>query len=487
MTQRSLGRAAAGGAAYVGTAQAVSVLVSLLSTIIVARLLTPDDYGVMAMVAPVTAFLIMFRHLGLNHAAVQARSITDRQVNSLFWINMTASAAIGLVLLALAPVVTWFYEDVRAGYVTAASAVNIIVAGSATQHMAMMNREMRFGRISAIDIGSSFVTLAATVALAWALRTYWALWLGGLAATLFSSVLTWRSSRWRPSRPAFRGVGDMVRFGGAVTGFNLLNFLHRNLDNVLIGKMWGPVALGLYDRSYRLMMFPLQNINGPLGRVMLPVLSRLQDQPARYRRSYLLAARAIMLMSLPAIAVAAATSDRLVPFLLGDRWSGASPIFFWLSLAALLQPIGNSTGWLFISSGRPGALLRWATFHMSIMVPALAVAVQWGPAAVAAAYFLTGALVTPFLFAYCVRGTSVSTWDMYAICAPPFLAAALTWAGIHFLLADWPIVPLLAVALPTAYAVSLGILWVAPEGRDHLRTLLSLAASTASSSRWMRR
>src|SRR5690606_11395460 len=105
-------------------------------------------------------------------------------------------------------------------------------------------------------------------------------------------------------------------------------------------------------RSYRLMMFPLQNINTPLSRVMLPILSRLHDEDARFRRSYLTALRAILILSTPGIAVAGATSDRLVPLLLGEQWAQAAPIFLWLSLAALVQPLSNTTGWLFIARGR---------------------------------------------------------------------------------------------------------------------------------------
>jgi PST family polysaccharide transporter len=238
------------------------------------------------------------------------------------------------------------------------------------------------------------------------------------------------------------------------------------------------------------MTFPLHNINAPLGRVMLPVLSRLQDQPERYRRAYILAVRAIMMAAIPAVAVAASTSDRLIPFLLGERWSAAAPIFFWLSLAAFLQPLSSSTGWLFISSGRPGALLRWATFSTAIIVPALCVAVIWGAAAVAAAYFIAVAATTPLLFIYCVRGTSVRTSDLYAVWAPHIIASSLTWAVIHFLMADWPFIALLCVSLPLSYLLALAALWALPGGREAVRALRSLVSSTFASSRagaWLRR
>lgn len=480
-TPASLGKTAAAGMAFVGTSQAVRIIVTILSTIVVARILSPGDYGVVAMVAPVTAFLLLFQNLGLSQAAIQAKTLDDHQSNALFWLNMAASAAIMLVLLALSPVVAWFYHDPRPGYVTAASALTVLLSGSAIQHMALLNREMRFARLSAIDIATSLVGFAATVLAAFILRSYWALWIGTFVGSLVGRSLVWRSSRWRPSlKVSFAESWHLVRFGGSITGFNLINFLIRNLDNILIGRVWGPGALGLYDRSYRLMMFPLQNINAPLGRVVLPVLARLRDEPERYRRCYLLILRGLTLATIPAIAVAVATSDRLIPFLLGPRWSAASPIFFWLSLAAFLQPVGNSTGWLFMSSGRPGAMMRWAAFQMLMMVPAFVIGVQWGPVGVAAAYFLVLILLVPLLLIYCVRGTSLSVWDLYAASAPSFISAGLIWIGLEWLTPKVSMAPLLCVAIPTAYAVNIAVLSLTSAGRESLSTMFALATSALS-------
>jgi PST family polysaccharide transporter len=232
--------------------------------------------------------------------------------------------------------------------------------------------------------------------------------------------------------------------------------------------MWGPSALGLYDRSYRLMMFPLQNVNAPLGRVVFPILSQLQDEPERFRRSYLMILRVIMFATVPAIAVAGATSDRLIPFLLGERWSEAAPIFAWLSLTALLQPVSNATGWLFTSLGRGGALMKWGAFATCVLVAAFCVGVQRGPVGVAAAYFFAVAGLVPLLFFWACRGTPVRTLDMYRLCIPPFVAAAITWAGVALVRDQLAMGPLLALSLVSAYALTLLTHWADPSARQDI-------------------
>src|SRR5262245_5305024 len=389
MSKGSLGQRAAGGIAYVGAAQVFNIVLATVSTIVVARILSPSDFGVVAMVTPIASFLAIFQNLGLNQATIQAKTITHEQINALFWLTMASSAVITVLLLALSPVVAWFYKDSRAGLLCAASSITVLLTGSALQHTALLNKHLRFKVLSMIAMASASVTFGATVASALWLHNFWAIWLGGLSGTLCNVLLVWLLDSWRPGfKVDMTGTRNMVAFGANLAGFNLLNFLSRNLDNILIARVWGANAVGLYDRSYKLMMFPLQNINSPVGQVMLPVLSRLRDDGPRYRRAFLVALRGLAFVCVPGVAVAAASSDRLIPLLLGKHWAEASPIFFWLSLAALTTPISNSTGWLFITSGRTASMMRWGVFDTIITLIAFVVGLPWGPRGVAIAYFL---------------------------------------------------------------------------------------------------
>lgn len=469
-------RVAASGAAWLALAQLARIAFSFLATIVIARLLSPEDFGVTAMVGPLLTLLTLFQDFGLSAATIQARTLSQAQSNALFWLNTGISAGLALLLLALSPLVTLFYGDARAGHVAAASAASLFLGSLGLQHSALLSRGMRFKVLGLIDLAGLFTTYTSTIVLALVLRNYWALFLGVLAGSLVQTVMWWRASGFRPSWPSMSGAGDLARMGGNVTGFNLLNLLVRNLDDVLVARVRGALEAGLYDRSYRLMMMPLNNINGPLNRLLQPILAKLQDEPVRFRRAFVLAVRVAMMAIAPAVAVAALLSYRLMPWLLGDRWQQSGAIFFWLGLAGLLQPVSNLTGLLFICTGRSRALLHWGVFSGVITIVAFAIGIRGGAVGIALALFVSLALRVPILFVWSSRGTPVRSLDLFAAQIEPLIgplvvaAAALTFGGAL------PFLPLFVVAVLASYLTCLAVCLVLPASREMTIEILRLAA-----------
>lgn len=478
---KAMGRSAAKGALFSGISQATKLIVTMVSIIIVARILSPGDYGVIAMTAPVTGFILLFQNLGLNQATAQAKEVTNEQVNALFFYNMAASAVIALCLIVLAPLTGWFYGDARPAYIMAASAVTVLVTGAALQHSALLVRGMRFKELALVEITASVAGLLFTIGYAFLFRSYWALWLGAFCGSFVSRTLLWQLERWRPHRPVvWSSINEMVRFGSNVTKFNVINYLSRNVDNVLIAKVWGTAALGLYDRSYKLMMFPLTNLNYPISRVMLPALSRLIDEPARYRRAFLLTLRAITLISIPGILAATLCSEQLIPLLLGSRWANAAPIFFWLGLAGLVQPIMSPCGWLFQSSGRADRQFRWGMFAAPVTISSFVVGLPWGPTGVAAAYFVVQTILVPFCYHYATRDNAVRPADIYKLLAPSFAAGLATTALSIFVFRSLPSTLLIIVTFLASYVIALILNLVTPAGRIALRDLYAMTAPKLS-------
>jgi PST family polysaccharide transporter len=468
---------AVSGAFYLGLSQIVRLVLTVLSTIIIARLLSPDDYGVMAMCAPVLGFLLMFQDLGLGTATVQQKTISDDQLNALFWINVLASMALAVILVAIAPGVAWFYGDVRAGYVTAAGAVGTLIGGTSLQHNALLNRNLRFGVLSASEIAGAVVTFLVAAALAFLLRSYWALVIGSTAGMATSTAIVWHRSPWRPRwRVSVAGAGGSARMGGHVTTFNFVNFFSRNADNILLGRFAGVDAVGLYDRSYKLMMLPLQSVNGPLSRLLMPLLSRMTEEPARYRRTYTFSLRALVLATVPGIAVATMFSDQLMPFLLGARWAGAGPIFFWLGLAGILQPVHNLLGLLFLSTGRSRPYMHWGVINAAITVAGFVAGMPWGPAGVAASFFLTTAARTPVIFAAACHGSPVRVSDLYAAHIGPIAGAAIACALVSIVGAQLGTGVLMILGIALAYILAVGCSLLTPGGRATIRQLAGLGA-----------
>lgn len=468
-----VGRTASRGAALTVASQVAKVGLTFATTIVVARVLSADQYGVVAMVAPITGFLLLFQNLGLGQAALQSRTLTYEQSNAMFWLNMAASLAVALIMLALSPGVWWFYGDPRPAYVMAASGITVLLSGLRLQHTALLNRDLRFGALSRNDILAAAATAGATIALALALRSYWALWGGPVIGAIVSTIAIWRVSGWRPRWGfSLKGTRKLVSVGADVTGFNVVNFFARNADNVLIARVWGSEAVGLYDRSYKLMLLPLQNFNWPLGRVVVPSLLRLKDDPARYRAAFLRVIRAISLATVPGIAAAAIGSREVILVLLGERWEAAGPIFFWLSLAGVAQPMTSALGWLFMTSDRSRAMLYFGVFSSAVTLLSFFIGIGDGAVGVARAYFIGQALLIPPLLFYCTRSTPISMGSLYAVMLPTPVAAAAAWLLVDGWRGELGLVPFLALTVAACYLLAFLAHAVTRDGRETLSTLL---------------
>ncbi|RWI29061.1 lipopolysaccharide biosynthesis protein [Mesorhizobium sp.] len=476
--RRSVGR----GAIITALAQSVRVATQIVSVIVLSRLLSPQDFGVVAMCAPVLAFIALFQDFGLTQATVQKSGIKHEEVNYLFWVNVAVSALLVCVLAGAAPLVAAFYGEPRVSGLVAALGLQIIAYGLGAQHLALLTRRMQFARLAIIDVASAIAGLAVSIAWTFIDRSYWALFAGTLTAAVLPTLCYWANSRWRPSLPRkVNGISELINFGAGITGFNFANFFARNLDNVLIGKYWGEAQLGLYDRAYKLLLFPLSQITNPLSKVMVPALSRLKDEPDRYRSAYLRVMPLILLVALPGVAFAIAMADVLIPFVLGEQWRQSSSIFLALGFAGLLQPLNNPAGWLFISQGRSGDFMRWGIITALTSVLAFLVGLPYGALGVAIAYAVSEYLRTPFLWLYIGKTGPLRASHILRAATPFVLGAHLALAAIWF---AKPVLPQqhivgMASAVALSYMITIMTALAFASGRETLRQALRLLPARA--------
>jgi O-antigen/teichoic acid export membrane protein len=466
-------RTARGGAVTFAS-QVFKFSVSLAATMVLGRLLRPEDYGLIGMVAVVIGFVSMFKDLGLSAATVQRREITSAQVSTLFWVNVSLSVCVGVVTAALSPAVAWFYGQPQLTSITMAYAFGFLFGGLTVQHEALLHRQMRFAAQATCDIVALLVTVAVTIILAWRGAGYWALVGGHLTTGFVYMIGIWAVCRWRPGRPALgSGVRSLLRFGGNLTGFTVVNFFARNLDNMLIGRVWGSQQLGLYAKAYQLLTLPIDQINAPITTVAVPALSRLNDSPDHYRRAYLRIIEKIAVLTMPGIALLIATADWVVLVVLGPQWTAAAHIFAALGVAALIQPITNTTGWLFISQGRTHDMFRYGLVASTIIVAAIITGLSWGAVGVAVVYALVWVcIITPLLFYWVGRTGPVRPRDFYLTVGPAFSAALGVLLALFLFrrshLIENPLAGLCA-SFVIACAVALVILCAIPAGRRALR------------------
>lgn len=475
------GRTVRGGAVML-SAQAGKFALQTGATAILARILTPADFGIIAMVAAVTGLISLFKDLGLSAATVQRPEISHRQVSTLFWINLAAGAVLALVGMVLAPLVAWLYGEPRLTAVMVALSCTFLFSGLAAQHSALLQRQMRFVPLASVELLSMLAGIVAAIALARMGAHYWAL----VAMTVVTAVATaagsWVASGWRPGWPA-RGTGvrPMLAFGGYLTGFNFLNYFTRNFDNVLVGVKLGAGPLGIYSRAYSLLLMPVQQINAPLSSVVLPALCRVVDDPAQYRGYLLRSTAFIATVGMPLIAFAFVDARELVLLLLGPQWEQAVPVFRWLAPAAFLGTLNVVPGWLCQSMGRTRRQFYWAAVAAPVIVGAFLIGIRWGVVGVAAAFSASWCLLLIAFIWYACHDSPVRPWDLARVLWRPALAAGV--AGGCLLLLRGPLASLdpgvlLRPVVDAAIfaAAFLAALVAAPGGGREVRGLVSLGA-----------
>lgn len=404
-------------------AQGVKFILGMGSTMILARLLTPEDYGLIAMVSAVTGFVLMFKDMGLSMATVQKAEINHGQISTLFWINVGLSVIIALIIIAMAPAVAWFYDEPRLTSITMVIGLGTILSGGTAQHHALLQRNMRFTTMARIGIVSQIVGIATGIYFAWAGFHYWSLVFMGLASSLYTVIATWISSGWLPGRPV-RGssVRPMLAFGGYLTGFNFLNYFTRNADNLMIGYFLSAPILGLYSKAYNLLTLPIRQVNSPLSSVVLPALSSLQNDDISYRQYFIRALTAMSALSFPIVVFSMIHSESLVVLLLGSQWQEAHSIFFALGPAALMGAINVAPGWLFLTRNRTRTLFMYGLVAAPFTVICMILGLQWGAQGVAWGFSLAYTISYCFIIPLACYGSPVRIADCVHALIGPILA-----------------------------------------------------------------
>jgi PST family polysaccharide transporter len=410
----------------IGASQVYRVALTFITNILLARLLLPTDFGLVATVSTILALVAVIQDLGLYQATIQRQRMSPAQMSALFWIQLAFGVLLAAALALSAPAVAWFFGDSRLRALTIAFAFLTLLNASQTQQLALLNRDLRFKAVAVIDAAG--VTAGAVIGtlVAWLTSSYWALFASALASSVVSLAGLWAACSFRPGRPSFEGdQKEILQFGSGVSGFNLINYFARNSDKLLIGRFFGNDQLGFYDRAYRLLLFPLQQIHAPLGRLMLPLLSRLQSDPFRYRKAYVECISLMMMASQPGLVFVTVFSTEVFLILLGPNWLAAAPIFRWLGLCALHQVVTATVGWLFLSQGRGGDFFKIGLFNGVTTVASFVLGLPWGALGVAISYTVGNYLVQlPATFWAAGRRGPVSTQDLVTISAPHAVATA---------------------------------------------------------------
>jgi PST family polysaccharide transporter len=416
--------------------QASTLLLRTGSLMIMARLLTPKDFGLVGMVTAVIGVFSVFKDFGLSAAAIQRSEITTEQSSTLFWINLLAGAILSLLTVAMGPFVAAFYHEQRLVGVTTVLATAFLFNAAGVQHSALLERQMRFVALSVMDVLSLMVSI--TIGITMALRGfgYWSLAATTIITPLVYAIGVWLVSGWVPGRPHRRvEIFSMMRFGGALTLNGLVTYFAKNFDKVLLGRFWGVDALGIYGRAYQLISIPSDNLNSAAGGVTFAALSRLQGEPARFKNYFLKGYSLVLSLTVPITFACGLFAADMIQVFLGHKWGSAAPVFRLLAPTSLAFAILTPLGWVLASCGRVGRNLRIALVLTPLLISGYAIGLHWGPKGVACAYSAVMITTVIPLVAWGIRGTPISLRDILLTVNRPLLSgivAAAVAFGLQF-------------------------------------------------------
>lgn len=438
LTQRTVA-----GARWSLASQGVRQALRVLTLITLTRLLAPRDFGLMSMALVVNGFIDLFRDMGTSTALIQRRELTQRLTSTTFWSNVTLGVSAALVTFAASPLIAGFYESPGLAPVVRLMALSLVIAGVGTVHQALLARDLAFRRLAMVDtvatLGGSVTAVAAAVGGA----GVYSLVAGMLATSSLTTIGAWLASHWRPSfQFAIDDLLTIRRFTTNLVGFNILNYLTRNVDYLLIGKYLGAQNLGYYTLAYNLLLFPLQIFTYSVGRVTFPAYSSIQDDPGRIGRAYLRTTGFIASITFPLLFGLLLLCDAFVALVYGKTWSPAAPVIAVLIPVGMFQSIAALVGTIYNSRGRTDLQLKMEALTAVCVITAFWIGLHWGIVGVAVGYAIAEVALLGYpALAVPLRLIGLRVPDLWRTVWRPLLASmvmALTLLAARLLMSGKP-------------------------------------------------
>jgi PST family polysaccharide transporter len=453
----------AGGRSLLAS-QAIRLGLRVASTVMLARMLNPTDYGIFGMAVVVYGLFYAIRDVGLSTVTVSRHAVTDDEISALFWINVAVGAILTALFCGLGPAFAAIDSEPRLKAMFPALGACYLINALGAQPQAVLSREMRFVTLSAIEVVSMAGGLAVALGAAWAGAGYWALVCMVISAEVVRLAGLWWACPWRPGPwPGWTGLRELLGLGARLTGFNTLNYLAGTTDQFLVGAWMGSTPLGLYGRASQFTSLPAQYLMTPLNAWMVAALSRLKLEPGRYASLNRQVMNAVAQVVFPLATGLIAAPAPIITFALGAKWAGGAGALRWLAVGLLAQPLLFAQNWLMLSQGHGGRLCALATANLAALL-ALCAAMR----------------------AHGIEGIA---------CATAFAAIAVSLPGIYWATRQSPVALrgaagalrrpfLLAIAFGAALGGTLRALGTASNGHTLIALLAAIAVWASLALAW---
>jgi O-antigen/teichoic acid export membrane protein len=411
--------------------QAVRYLANLGITMFLARLLTPEDFGVYALAVVFTGLLLLFKDGGVESALVRHGAVSEEECAALASLTALYGLAMAIACAALGPALAWLYEEPRLTIAILLPATAFLLHGLDVFPGALLLRAQRFKVHAVIDLLALLAGLGTALALAFTDAGYWALFAIEPVSALFLLSAHIVAAHWRPRYSlTWRSISHFVRFGGSVSVIRGLGHIAGNIDNILIGLAWGPVPLAFYGRAFRLINLPQEGINWPLSRLAVPLLSAQRNNAVQFVHLFRHFNLISIALGMPCVIFLLISTEDIVAFIYGSQWTAVVPLVRWLGLVGLVNTFLLAPGWVHLATGTVGRQFRWEILNLCVLAAACLCGLPWGPEGVAAAASLTYAALRIPTLLYCFQGTPLRLTDIGGVLWRPLLAAAVAGGSV---------------------------------------------------------
>lgn len=378
-------------ARWVALSQVTKIGGQVAGLVVLARLVAPTEYGIMAMATVVTNFAAIFRDLGTSAAIIQRPQLADEEKTAAFWLNITLGIAVGCIIALASPLISLAFHEPKLINVLLALCFAFPLASAGAAQQALMERESRFQAVARIEITSTIVGLLVAIGLAVSGAGVYSLVAQTIVTAMLSTTQLWAGSRWRPGRlnsVSKEALKPIVSFGSNLAGFNTINYFSRNADGMIIGHYMSAAILGAYSLAYRIMLFPLQSMTFVASRSLYPILSRRQGDTESIRNTYLRLISVVATLVAPMMAGMVVVRQDFVSAFIGEQWGLTAELLAWLAPTGFVQAIVSTTGLIFMSTGNVRCLLKISIFNSLTQVAAFAIGAQFGIKQLAALYLI---------------------------------------------------------------------------------------------------
>jgi O-antigen/teichoic acid export membrane protein len=382
---------------------------NIVTTFILLRILSPDEFGLAAMVLVLSSVILLFADVGLGAALIQRETIDERDRSTAFWISASIGLALTLAVFLGAGLVADAYGQPKVEPLLRVFSVEFVLAALGTTQSSLLMRAMRFRALELRSIVAALVGAATAIVIAALGGGTWALIGQGLASTGLSTALLWTSSPWRPHLLFARErVRALASVGGSVFGTRLAGYVGQNADTLIVARALGATSLGIYGIAYNITVVPATRMAGPVQAVLFPAFARIRD-PEEVGRAWLRATRAVSAVAVPALlGLVVVAPDFIAVFAPGDEWEPAVPILQILAWNGLLQAITGLNASVLIGLGHSGRLFRFTLASTVVLVGAFLIGTHWGLKGVAVCYAVAATLIYPAYVRMTARATGLT-------------------------------------------------------------------------------